>query len=233
MAVCDDSELVIDGFTRSACVYATVAFQQAQPRPVRVAHLLHSPGHIIEAVRRGVPAVVTIREPEGAVLSCLIREPFTSPGQVLSAWTRFYRALLPYRDRLVAAEFSRVTSDMGGIVREVNERFGTGFAPVQDGPEATNRAFAFIEERARRPAWDSSIGLYMSGLIDEPALEAARRAATGPSERAAGVAFEDRVARPSPQRQAQADRLRAAYGAERLATARREAERVFGVFLPT
>ena len=47
MAVADDTEAVIDGFTRSACVFAAVAFQQAQPHPVRLAHLLHASSHLM------------------------------------------------------------------------------------------------------------------------------------------------------------------------------------------
>jgi len=69
MAVADDTEAVIDGFTRSACVFAAVAFQQAQPRPVRLAHLLHAPSHLIAAVERDLPCLVTVREPEAAVVS--------------------------------------------------------------------------------------------------------------------------------------------------------------------
>ena len=81
---------MIDGFTRSACVFAAVAFQQAQPHPVRLAHLLHAPPHLIAGVERDLPCLVTVREPEAAVVSCVIREPYLSPALVLAAWTRFY-----------------------------------------------------------------------------------------------------------------------------------------------
>jgi hypothetical protein len=66
MVVDGSTAMLIDGFTRSACVYAAVAFQLSQPRPVRLAHLIHSPAHIIEGVRRNVPCLVTVREPRGA-----------------------------------------------------------------------------------------------------------------------------------------------------------------------
>src|ERR1700675_3958170 len=58
-----DTELVIEGFTRSAVTFARVAFQLPQARPVRVAHPLHWVGHVLAAARRGVPILVTIREP--------------------------------------------------------------------------------------------------------------------------------------------------------------------------
>ena len=57
--LCDDTELLIEGFTRSAVTFATIAFQLAQRRPVRAAHTLHSVGHVRMAVRRAVPSLVT------------------------------------------------------------------------------------------------------------------------------------------------------------------------------
>ena len=36
MVVSEKSELLIDGFTRCGVVFATIAFQLAQPRPVRL-----------------------------------------------------------------------------------------------------------------------------------------------------------------------------------------------------
>ena len=63
------TELVIDGFTRSATTFAVYAFQLAQDRPIRLAHHLHAPAQLIEAARRGIPTMALIREPQGAILS--------------------------------------------------------------------------------------------------------------------------------------------------------------------
>src|SRR5580658_8003661 len=57
------TELVIDGFTRSATTFAVYAFQLAQDTPVQLAHHLHAPAQLIRAARRGVPAVALIRKP--------------------------------------------------------------------------------------------------------------------------------------------------------------------------
>ena len=94
------TELVIDGFTRSASTFAVVAFQLAQPRPVRVGHHLHAPGQIIRAVRLGVPVLLTVRPPEDTVLSLVVREPYVTIPQGLHAYARFHERLLalPGRD---------------------------------------------------------------------------------------------------------------------------------------
>jgi hypothetical protein len=229
MVVGDATEAVIDGFTRSACVFAAVAFQQAQPRPVRLAHLLHAPAHLIAGAERGLPCLVTIREPEGAVASCLIREPYLTASVVLGAWTRFYERLLPYRDHLVVGEFSRVTTDLGSLIEDMNARFGTAFAPFVHTPENVERVFAFIEERAARPAYEEHIGLYMSGIETAADLDAARQRAKGVG-RASPVPFEHRVARPSAERGELRDALAEQYRDARLESLRRRAEQLYSAF---
>jgi hypothetical protein len=122
------TELVIDGYTRSACTFAVYALQLSQPRPVRIAHHLHAPAQFIEAARRRVPALLLIREPKGAILSQLVREPGVALPDALAAYSRFYECLLPYRDAFVVGEFEEVTHEFGQVVRRINERFGTSFA---------------------------------------------------------------------------------------------------------
>ena len=51
-----DTELVIEGFPRTANTFAVFAFQTAQARPVRVAHHLHAPIQVTVAARRPPPA---------------------------------------------------------------------------------------------------------------------------------------------------------------------------------
>lgn len=229
MVVGDQTEAVIDGFTRSACVFAAVAFQQAQTRPVRLAHLLHAPAHLIAGADRGLPCLVTVRDPESAVISCVTREPYLTPAVVLDAWTRFYGRLLPYRDRLVLGEFSRVTSDLGSLIEQMNARFGTAFTPFVHTPENIERAFAFIEERAARPAYEPHIGRYMSGLETAEQLDDARRTVAGPG-RGSSVPFEHRVARPSAAREELRAGLLARYRDPGLASRRERAEHVYAAF---
>ena len=67
---------------------------------------------------------------------------------MLDAWTRFYKSLLPYRDGMVVGDFTRVTTDLGPLIEELNGRFGTAFTPFVHTPENVERVFAFIDERA-------------------------------------------------------------------------------------
>ena len=219
-----ETELVIDGFMRTASTFAVVAFQLAQPRPVRVAHHLHAPAQVHEAVRRGVPALVTIRAPEESVLSTAVWEPHIGVEGALAAYVAFYSALVPCRDGIVVGPYERVTSDLGAVIGMVNARFGTGFAAFQATPEAVAECFAIIDDRARRPAWDAVIGRFMSGLADRAELDEAR-AAGGHS-----AVPHNRVARPSDDRQARKEALRASYHRPALAAARARAEELHEAF---
>jgi hypothetical protein len=138
---------VIDGFTRSASTFAVYAFQLAQDTPVRLAHHLHAPAQLIEAARRGIPAVALIREPQGAILSQLVQEPDVALPDALFAYARFYERLMPYRESFVIGEFRQVTEDFGAVIRQLNERFGTDFAEFAPSDANVRQCFELCDLR--------------------------------------------------------------------------------------
>ncbi len=144
-----DTELVIEGFQRSGNTFAVFAFEIAQGRDVKMAHHLHAAAQIVAATRMGIPTLVLIRDPEDAVLSQMVREPGVGAGQALANWIRFYEHVLPRQDRVIIAGFDQVTSDFGGVIRAVNQRFGTGFAEFQHTDVNVARCFDLIEQRNR------------------------------------------------------------------------------------
>jgi hypothetical protein len=126
-----DTDIVIEGFPRSGNTFAVAAFAVAQPRPVRIAHHVHAPGHVIEAVRRGIPALVLIRRPEDVVREFVRIRPALTVAQAVRGYVRFYRPLVPHRDRFVVGSFDEVTGRFGSVIRRVNERFGSSFAEFE------------------------------------------------------------------------------------------------------
>jgi hypothetical protein len=129
----DDTDLVIESYPRCASSFALAAFNLAQrPASYRVAHQTHAAGHVIEAVRRGVPTLVLIREPEHVVVSNLIRHPGRTVADLLRGYLRFYEPLLPHRDGFVVGTFAEVTGGrMDVVTRRINRRFGTTFAEFE------------------------------------------------------------------------------------------------------
>ncbi len=144
----DATELCIEACPRSGNTFMVIAFLQAQPELVSVAHHVHAAGAVIEAVRLRTPTLVLVRPPEGSVLSYVTRWPELTPAHALRSYVRFYEPLLPHRHGFVVAPFREVTEDPGAAIRRVNQRFRTSF-PAFVPTEAHLRA---VREEMER--WD-------------------------------------------------------------------------------
>jgi hypothetical protein len=145
-----DTRFVIEGFPRSGNTFATAAFEVAtKPRKPKLGHHVHSPAHVLAAVRLGVPVLVVVRPPKDAVLSFVIQQPHISIAQALRAYVRFHRTLLPHLDRFVVATFDQVTRDFGEVLARVQDRFGTPWT-FEHTEENAREALRLIEEENRR-----------------------------------------------------------------------------------
>ncbi|MBW2123995.1 MAG: hypothetical protein JRH07_19420 [Deltaproteobacteria bacterium] len=152
-----DTEIVIEGYPRSANTFAVAAFLLAQGRPARIAHHLHVPAQVIQAVRWGIPTVVLIRRPEDAVLSRLVRRPNLSAETALRDYIAFYRTIAPYREGFVVAPFDEVINNFGQVVARVNGRFGTAFVPFEHTEENIRRVFTLVEEMDKADQKEDSV----------------------------------------------------------------------------
>lgn len=207
-----DTEMVVDGYTRSASTFAVYALQLSQPQPLRLAHHLHAPAQLIAGVRAGLPTLLVIREPRGAVLSQVVREPGVAIRDALVAYARFHERLAPYRSGMVIGEFGRVTTDFGSVIHALNSRFDLTLQGFEHTPDADTACRAMIELRGR--LLPELLG-FESGVVSrEEALRSARSADAG-ELRDAWV--------PSPARQRAKDALRAEWESRGLATLRSRA----------
>jgi hypothetical protein len=118
LCVSRSTELVIEGFPRSANSTTVHGFMADQDRPVAIAHHKHHASQILRAVRWGIPAVVLVREPADTIVSLLalaeegrVRTGRSGRGNALAfsdaawAWLCFYQAVLPLRGKVVVACF--------------------------------------------------------------------------------------------------------------------------------
>jgi hypothetical protein len=146
--VARDTELVIEGFARAGNTFMWFAFRSAQPRPVRLAHHTHAAAQVIAAVRWGIPTLVVVRPPADSALAHMVLHD-VSARAALGAWIRFHRRVMTVRTGFAAAGFDEVTRDFGGVVRRVNEAFGTSFGVFEHTEANEARVFAAITERNR------------------------------------------------------------------------------------
>jgi hypothetical protein len=141
-----DTDVVIEGFPKSANSFVTHAFRMPQDRELKIAHHNHAAGVVVVACRRHVPALVLIRQPIEAVSRIALVRPHISLRLLLRGWISFYRHLLPWRGRFAVGRFEDVTTDLGAVMAEMNERLGTRFAPFDHTPENERAAFRALEE---------------------------------------------------------------------------------------
>jgi hypothetical protein len=160
------TEIVIEGFPCSANTFAVEAFRLAQPRPARIAHHLHVSAQFIRAVRRDIPVLLLIREPEEAILSLVVRERFLSLRQATGEYVRYYQRALPLRDRLVVATFQEVTRNFGAVIREVNRRFGVSFGEFDHTEANVQLVFEVIDRQFRKRVAPSGVGAEDLGTME-------------------------------------------------------------------
>lgn len=138
--VCDETELVVEGFPRCANSFAAQSIRllcRKEGRQIRLATHSHSPAQVVAGLRLNKPTLVLIREPRAAItsLQALSRQSGVSTQNVnglLKRYIQFYEMLQPFREQMVVAEFKRTTSEYPEVIRELNRRFDLSLPEVED-----------------------------------------------------------------------------------------------------
>ncbi len=146
-------EVCIEGYPRSANSFSVAAFEMAQGRRTLIAHHTHAPANVLAAVEAGLPTIVLIRRPPDAILEFLLLRPKLSVAQAVRGYLRFYGPLIPVFDRIVVGRFDEVTTDLGRVIRRVNERFGTAFREFEHTEESVRACFDAMDRY-----WTSRVG---------------------------------------------------------------------------
>lgn len=171
------TELVIDGYIRSANTYALCAFLHANGEDRGVSHHIHHPVVFEKAARLGIPALLVVRRPEDVLASSLQFLPEAAAHQVLATYALYHERMLALNDSIVVSDFPETVSNFGAAISRVNSRFGTDFAPYRKTPENEASVIEAVEEFSRR-----NHGMHK-------------------------VSFEARVSRPEPTRKSSASFL--------------------------
>ena len=179
-----DLDLVIDGFPGSANSFATRAFRAMQEKSVLIGNHYHSPAESIRASRLKIPVLMTLRQPLESVSSMVRRWPFVSFDSALRWYVMFYEAVEPHLERMVLSDFASTTGRFPGVVRALNEKFGTSFSTRLPGErlrEFEPRLCLEEEEKQRRAE-------------EKQAMEEACLAATSEERRNGALAIYRRLA---------------------------------------
>lgn len=140
------TDIVIGGFPRSGNTFVNAAFRFAQKEHVLTAHHLHVPAEVIYAAKHRIPTLVIVRQPKDAVVALKLMDPKLSLKQILRAYVRYHRAILPYRDACIIATFDQVTSDLGAVIARINQRYSTRFEEFAHTDDNVASVLAILRE---------------------------------------------------------------------------------------
>ncbi len=149
LVVTSNTQILIEGFPRSANTYAVLAFENAQPRRCIIAHHLHAEAQLILAKKYSIPAIVLVREPIEAISSLLNRDKSIDIEKGVQRYIDFYSCVLMLKNYVLLASFSTVVSDFEKIISACNQRFETDFQAPVDNEKEEVKVFSQIAEHNR------------------------------------------------------------------------------------
>jgi hypothetical protein len=145
--ITEQTQLVIEGFPRSGNTFTVFAIQDAADYRLRIASHVHHPAQVKQALDRGVPTILVVREPVAALSSYLAYGQHGRPATVLKEYSSYHRELIPYVDQLLVCDFDEIVSDLSAIISRINDRFSMAIPAFDQSPANVERVF---EEIARQ-----------------------------------------------------------------------------------
>jgi hypothetical protein len=142
--------ICIEGYPRCANTFAVLAFEVVQNDAIPIAHHMHLAGQVLYSVKKGIPAIVLVREPLDACSSMLLREPGLSAELCLKLYIDFHKPLASFLDRIVVAPFDQVTTDYASIIERVNKMYSTDFCIYKNSPDADAKVFQMMSNLPSR-----------------------------------------------------------------------------------
>lgn len=145
-----ETDIVIEGFPRSANTFAVNAFRLAQTRKVKIAHHKHSITQFLIANKFQIPTLLVIRTPEEAIISFLIREPCISIEKAFKYWIDMHKILWKYKSNFVIGDFEEITTEFGKVIERINYKFNTNFNLFEHNQTNVNKCFDSMENYSKK-----------------------------------------------------------------------------------
>ena len=117
-SVHSDTDVVIEGFPRSANTFLVHAFEMAVSGKLKVAHHFHDPCQIGLAIRSQIPCFVIIRNPLDAIVSWKLKAPNIDVRLMLRIYDSFYRYAFE-KEQVIFLRYSDVVGYTPKIVRAI------------------------------------------------------------------------------------------------------------------
>lgn len=158
LLVDSDSDIVIEGFPRSANTFSVVALNYSHSNNLKIAHHTHVPATVIKGVSLEIPILILIRNPKDAIASLVLREPNISISQAINSYINFYQEIYNYRKNFIVADFEEIINNYANVIVRINNKFQTEF--ISSTPRGINLenifeligSFEKVETKCSRPS---------------------------------------------------------------------------------
>jgi len=142
-----ETDIVIEGFPRCGNTFVHEAFEFSQKETVNIAHHFHAPPSIVRAVNANKPAILLLRNPIDCVVSLILRQPNILISDAIQSYIDFHTVLLPWRDDVVIADFDDIQTDLGLVIKKINQKFDSEFLIFEHTKENEKACFDRIDKR--------------------------------------------------------------------------------------
>lgn len=120
--VADGTDLVVEGFPRSANTFFAAKVSLQQSNAIKIASHLHCFHQIRIANKKNIPIIILLRDPLDAVASEYLRNRKSSIKIMLKEYISFYSQLLPLTHSVFIILFVSAIGDNKKMLKEFNRR---------------------------------------------------------------------------------------------------------------
>ena len=149
IVVSNNTEIIIEGYPRSANTFAVAAFLYAQKKPIKVARHTHAPAQIMLGVDNNIPTILLIRKPVDAVTSLVIRDCTIPLDKALKMYIWYHKSVINIKNKCIVADFFDVTENFSNIIDMVNSKYNSNFLNFTHDKFSEENIFKLVEEMER------------------------------------------------------------------------------------
>lgn len=133
-----NTDLIIEGYPRSANTRFVAALRLSQGRSIKIAHHVHGNQQILLGIKYGIPTVLLIRDPLDASISLILRDKGITPKQAITDYIKFYTPLVVFRNEVVVSSFNETINNLDKIINKINTKYSTNLKTLSNSEISEN-----------------------------------------------------------------------------------------------
>jgi len=146
------TDLIIEGYPRSANTFSKVVVELSNPR-VSIAHHMHSRAQIVRGIKYQIPTIVLLRNPKDAISSLIIKTALSNNNldRMISEYAYyysvFYREIESFIGSIFLVNFESVTKSPNQFIESIGQRYNLDLESFKSDDDAISTVFDVIKMR--------------------------------------------------------------------------------------